>query len=160
MIFSTGVEIQLNLDHVDDLSDDDYPRFVNRLWNNLAELAEAAEVFIVDTKLRLPGLAVDAGGESGPAPGQALEAVLHRGLGGLAQSIVLSVRKSANSGEFFAEVGVESGMIYSATHEFGYPPFNIPARPFVSPALEFMAEKIEPLFEKVWRQSIAAGGLA
>jgi phage gpG-like protein len=42
-----------------------------------------------------------------------------------------------------AEAQVGTGVIYAATHEFGYPPRNIPARPFMRPAIDEHQREIE-----------------
>ncbi len=59
-------------------------------------------------------------------------------------------------GDFSAKLG--SRVPYAAAHEFGYPPRNLPARPYLNPALNASKDNILMIFNKRLEQLIKDTG--
>ena len=55
-----------------------------------------------------------------------------------------SIKVDRSELPFAIEIGTE--LVYGRAHELGYPPRNLPARPFLGPAVEDVAPKFETFF--------------
>jgi phage gpG-like protein len=45
-------------------------------------------------------------------------------------------------------------VVYAAVHEYGYPERNIPARPYISPAMEYLKREMGPELKGLFRSSV------
>ena len=45
-------------------------------------------------------------------------------------------------------------LVYAAVHEFGYPERNIRARPYISPAMEYLKQELGPELDGLFRSSV------
>jgi len=70
--------------------------------------------------------------------------------GHLRRSIKTSVKEGI--GEIVGNIG--SNVIYAATHEFGDPSRNIPARPFITPALTNNSIEIKRIIQKAIKREV------
>lgn len=125
----------------------DWEARVGRLHRRVNKALSGTVSFVVNTKLRLQGVAVRLGGVPGPTPGTPGEPVLHRDTGALAGSIMISWPKRMTSTDlnFLVEIGLEASMLYGPTQEFGDPDRGIPARPFMAPAADRLSVKVQQL---------------